>query len=123
MAEEKREKYRWIDAITKLIELTQTGKLVWTRATDEYIPKHRKLTTVVFIANYNDKLLRLYGAEPYAQHWNTEDVILEFITPDGNTLWQFPETSAINSLLYAVQYRFAGVNEFLNEILEERVAS
>lgn len=134
MAEEKKEKNRWVDAITRMIELTQEGKLRWSA---EYIPvpDNGDRTMLAFQARYKDKLIRLYKGEVRIEYdsltlfreglyrkelpnWATK-VVLEFVNTDGETLWTFPEVDALSDLLSAVQYQVAGVGDFLDEIFSD----
>jgi hypothetical protein len=127
MGEEKKEKNRWVDAVTRMIELTQQGKLPWSV---EYLPAPDEddKQIVAFQSLYKDKLIRLYKKTVRVQHdretmfprstWTTK-VFLEFINADGETLWTFPEVDALSDLLSAVQYQVAGVADFLDEIFNE----
>jgi hypothetical protein len=135
MSEEKRDKNRRADSISLMIELTQQGKLEWRNAIEPELPSDEDRMSAVFISEFKDKKLRLYakrvevsriermstsalvagmfGTEPPA--WKNITV-LEFINNVGETLWAFPNSGALSDLLNAVQYRVAGVNEFLAEI-------
>jgi hypothetical protein len=136
MAEEKKEKNRWVDAVTRMIELTQQGKLIWSV---EYIPApdDGDRTMVAFLARYKDKLIRLYKGRIRLEYddlarvretmfpsptWATK-IVLEFVNTDGETLWTFPEVEALSDLLSAVQYQVAGVGDFLDEIFNDAEVS
>jgi hypothetical protein len=133
---------RFVTAVAKLIDLTQKGELRWSlpeagEQADEHISQ-------IFIAHYHDKILKIYkrtfkayrkkravtladlvinlgspsgerGIEPY---WES-DVVLEFINPDGMTIWTFPQMRILQDLLAAVQYQVAGVEDFLDDILRD----
>ena len=52
---------KWVEAITKLIKLTQEGKLEWLpgRHDKDHGRDDMKIESV-FVSNYKDKTLRLY---------------------------------------------------------------
>ena len=122
---------RFLEAIAKLIELTQTGKLRW----DAYPPDETlkvypddRLSTV-FETNYQGKKLRLYrrtfsprGAPMFDAIIGKKDwqsvVILEFLAENGAVLWRFPTMPILDDLLSAVQYQTAGVDEFIDTLLK-----
>lgn len=127
------EKNKWIDAVAKLIKLTQEGKLNW--AVDEppasFSKRPNSRVDVVFQTTYGDKRLRLYERRyqedtidfdefemrPVQKVEWRKDVILEFTDDAGNSLWAFPFIEALNDLVAAVQYQVAGVKDFLAELL------
>ncbi len=132
---------KWIDAVGKLLQLTQDGHLEWEpRDPPAYLnlQPDRKRVEVVYEAHYKDRTLRLYqfsykvekpraslsalrdlGAyfdQPDYPYW-TSKTVLELLDTSGFGAWTFPETEAIDHLLIAVSYQVAGVKEFLDEIL------
>lgn len=139
MSEEK-DRNRWVDAVTRMIELTQQGKMHWQvvdspdKSKDD---EHR--TSAAFRANLNGRLLRLYQKKvqestlaseglhsllrpKFETIWRTK-VVLEFINAEGATLWAFPYVEALGDLLTAVQYQVAGVNDFLDNLFGETNAA
>jgi hypothetical protein len=127
MREEKIEKNKWLDAITRMIVLTQQGKLRWTL--ESLVPRPEDVTSPVFYTDFKNKIMRLYktqvnsarvvsGLFPEVPAWR-ERIILEFVTNEGASLWEFPEVSPLSDLFNAVQYQAAGVTEFLDEIFAE----
>jgi hypothetical protein len=138
------EKNKWIDAVGKLLTLTQEGQLVWTTreppASFNSLPDER--VDVVYQTRYKEKDLRLYelhykiekpkraftiiGAvvnsfddEQYS-FW-TKTTVLELLDENGLGGWTFPMMDVIGHLLAAVKYQVAGVKDFLDEILAEAV--
>ncbi|MGH9941594.1 MAG: hypothetical protein ACRD9R_04440 [Pyrinomonadaceae bacterium] len=94
------------------------------------MPADENIVSAVFITEFNGKRLRLYtkqveafqsevlSSETQARlfgKWRTVQV-LEFINDESESLWKFPKVGALSDLLDAVQYRVAGVSEFLAEI-------
>ena len=136
---------KWIDAVAKMIKLTQEGILIWeAEKLKDYLKKNQDDSIdLVFGTTYKNKRIRLYRRtykayrfpknfgisevtlarilagniekEPY---WATE-VVLDFVSDDGLTLWTYPEVSALSDLLSAVQYQVAKVKDFLNELLSD----
>lgn len=125
-------KDKFVEAVTKLIKLTQEGEIEWRSA--NLVRDDIKVESV-FKAEYKDRLLRIYKyvykvekpspvlishrifahKEEYP-YWETS-VTLELIERNGLSLWKFPYTNALYDLLQAVQYQVAGVDEFLDEII------
>jgi len=131
-----------INAIVKLNNLTQDGKIKWRTIQPRPSLNRDKdsIVDLVYTAKYNNKRLGLYENKfkvenaPYASlsgsldsifgsvkypHWQTR-VVLEFIDEDGNNLWTFPEVQGLNDLLSTVKYQIAGVDEFLDSFLDEK---
>lgn len=130
---EKKDKF--VEAVTKLIKLTQEGELQW-RSGD--ISRYDIKVESVFITEYKDRLMRLYkyvykvqqpgpftlthgifGSKREYPYWETS-VKLEFIDSNGRTVWEFPSTPALFDLLEEVQYQVAEVDEFLDDIMAEK---
>jgi len=128
---EKKDKF--VEAVTKLIKLTQEGKMKWRSVN---LVRHDIKVESAFITKYKDRLMRLYkyvhkveAPTPYVSgvfstykgeypYWETS-VTLEFIDSNELSLWKFPYTSALIDLLQAVQYQVAEVDEFLDDIMAE----
>jgi hypothetical protein len=135
------EKNRWIDAVGKLLQLTQDGALDWKpKDPPSYLnlQPDRKRVEVVYEAQYKDRRLRLYqfsykvekprsslGAfkelsayleRPDYPYW-TRKTVLELLDQSGFGAWTFPETEVLDDLLAAVRYQAAGVTQFLDDIL------
>jgi hypothetical protein len=127
------EKNKWVDAVAKLIQLTQEGELKWTIDEPPTLFSKRPNTRVevVFVAKYGEKSLRLYERRFQEEFIDFDEfemrpvpkvewrkvVVLEFIDDNGNGLWAFPSVEALNDLMSAVQYQVAGVKDFLTELL------
>ncbi len=124
---------KYIDVIAKMIDLTQSGRLVWKAHlpsdTLKVYPDDKVST--VFVTKYQGKTLRLYQrtykvrqvpslirAAVGDNEW-LKEVVLEFLSEDGSSLWAFPQMAILKDLLSTVRYKVAGVDEFINEILEE----
>jgi hypothetical protein len=138
--ETKTEKRKWVDAVTRMIELTQQGEMRWVPVEPYGISEKENRTSAVFRSSYKDKTLRIYEKQvqerqralddegglaaltllrPKYQYVWVNQVVLEFIDGNGNALWTFPRVGALRDLLSAVQYQAAGVNEFIDDLFEE----
>ncbi len=137
-----------VDAIAKLIKLTQDGKIAWiSQPTDEVFKQFPdEEIGPVFGTIYAGKQLRIYRRrykykpsrspsrvnfaasfwlpgrirlqDPMPGTWMTE-TILEIIDDQGVALWTFPNHSMLSDLFSAVQYAAAGVKEFFADVLNE----
>jgi hypothetical protein len=110
---------QWVNAVAKLTELTQQGKLNWR----SIIAEESNLAGPVFVTTYKEKKLRL------KQVWQLDlqgfirekrrVVRLEFVDAADAALWAFPENPALDDLYRAARFQAAGVQEFLTDILKD----
>ncbi len=107
MANEKIERNKWIDAVGKLLALTQGRKLVWRVTYGQ--AKGWDPPPTLYEASYGSKTLRLSGYRLY------------LVEPESNAAWEFPETEATAHLLEAVKYQVVGVGGLLDDLLAEAV--
>ena len=142
------ERNKWIDAVIKLLELTQEGNLHWDLYGVGIQPLFEEnegvALSAIFTTSYNGKNLRLYkerykrpkrqtisesvtaiglslaGGEPppTPMLWDSR-IRLEFVTEEGASLWSFPDMAPLEDLLETVQYQVAGVKDFLDDLLSE----
>jgi hypothetical protein len=127
------ERNKWIDAVAKLIELTQDGELVWEAQEPPFSFSKRPnfSAEVVFVCKYGEKNLRLYEKRiheevddfdefemrPFTKIEWKRIIVLEFVDANANSLWAFPKVEALKDLFSAVQFQVAGVKDFLAELL------
>lgn len=126
---------RWVESVVKMIKMTQSGKLRWR---PDHFPSPPNLDTHItdiYSTVYKGKQLRIYkikqkrlrtlfdavldSSKPVGEAYWTTETVLEFTTGEGDQLWRFPEETPINDLLTSVKYQVAGVNDFLDEILND----
>jgi hypothetical protein len=129
------EKNKWIDAVAKMIKLTQDGTLLWTAEPASESMKHDPddRIMVVFRGSYKGTYLRLYRRTYKTTHpamgilgalgseetnWRSQ-VILDLVDRTGLILWTYPQVSPLDDLLSAVQYQAAGVKDFLDDLLSD----
>lgn len=130
-----------IEAIGKLIQLTQKGKVEWNSVDPDVVQSHppEDMVNSVFICNYKDKLLRIYHRKyksypglglsffsineksPKEKKWFSE-VVLELIDDSGNSVWQFPKERILHDLLDAVKYKASGASDVIQSLLDENNA-
>jgi hypothetical protein len=104
-----KEKNTWIDAVTKMIKLTNSGKLRWESRDDNDIAK----IPPVLYTTYKQHQLKLY------KHMMRPLPTLEMIGENDVTLWTFPKIEALADLFKAAKFQIAGVKNFLDGILNE----
>ena len=100
------EKNKWIDAVARLIALTQEGKLVW-RTRNEFDDND---VHTMYEADYAGKILRLRGYHS-----------LYLVDQATDVEWDFPDSEAISHLMEAVKYQLVRAGDFLDELLAKAV--
>lgn len=128
------DKIKYVDAVTKLIKLTQENKIKWESGNKQKLMKEKPDIQIesVFVAEYNDKRLRLYQCsyekpkdallEAFGGISKEEWVIdtrLEIIDSYENSLWKFPSINALSDLFRSIQYQVAGVKTLIDDLLKE----
>lgn len=125
------EEARWIDAVTRMIELTQSGELRWELG-DNPAPGRGDPTTPPYYARYKDRGYRLQGRWveilPFSfLSWqpvrDREAVALDMVDRKGRSLYRVPNVSPVRDLLRAVQRQTADPNAAIQDLLEDRVES
>lgn len=131
---------KWVDAITRLTKLTQEGKFEWTSARPGgvLVDDDSQQIESCFIGTYKNKKLRIYKKrfkveepnrgmmsglmfDPFHRkypYW-TAQVYLEVIDEYGQSVWTFPDVSALRDLFAAVKYQASGVRDLLEDLLNE----
>ena|ERR1051325_6979228 len=99
------ERNKWIDAVGKLIALTQERKLLWRSGPFDWLE-----------TDYAGKTLRLFTHnDDYGNRLTT----LQLQEPGSGQIWDFPDSEAIEHLMEAARYQVVGVGEFLDELLSK----
>lgn len=127
---------RWIEAVTRMIELTQSGELEW-QIGESYGPERGDPTTPPYVAEYKDRRYRIQGRWVRTSTHQTvvlndiakwfkaesspprdgEAVRLEMIDNRGRTLYRVPSVGPVRDLLYAVQRQTADPDAALQDLL------
>ena len=105
----------WVRAVASLIRSTEEGKIKWKSG--EAPESLSSQTDVVFTAEYEGKMLRLYTD---SSRYVSGEVILE-IGDEAEAGWYVvpvPKTQAAWELLESIKYQVYGVNDFLSKILK-----
>ena len=108
---------QWVNAVAKLTEITQQGRLKWAS-----IGRVSGTIGPSFVTNYKNRNLRLSRVSRHelGEFAMVREVTqLEFIDDSGNALWSFPESAALDDLYQAAKFQAAGVQDFLTDILKE----
>ena len=120
---------KWTDAILQITNLTRSGKLVWGAISPNISMKRdpEDRVEVAFETVYKEKKLVLFRRaremssmlSPFNnQRWERETV-LALADEFNQVQWAFPATDASEGLLSAVQYKMAGVREFVDAVLAD----
>jgi hypothetical protein len=127
---------KMLEAVVKLIQLTQTGRLKWRAGEPDESMKLEADDRIdsVYTTDYNGRRLEIYrrtwivyqGAGglmgfadvPDFERRLKEQVVLRLATPEGN-FWTFPQNSALHDLMNAVAFKVTDAKGFLDEILGE----
>ena len=131
-------KNKWIDAVGRLLQITQQGSLKWEPVKPlPYLNSELSdsRVDVVYEGEYKDRTLRLYEKRYKVQKPNplfatlafdqrdypywTSKTVLELLDENELSPWAFPNSQVLDDLLDAVRYQVSGVKDFLNEILAE----
>lgn len=131
---------RVLEAVVKLIQLTQKGELEWRsdKPDESMMLGERDTVGPVYTTDYKGRTLQVYrrawvdplagGALAKRNTWGqfgaltppelNEQTVLRLATPEGG-FWTFPQNSALNDLMNAVAFKVTDANGFLDEILNE----
>ncbi len=126
MTDETSEKYKWVDAVVRLIELTREGKLLWKVESEAQTPFDLERASAVFSTEHDRQKLRLYAIKASIGYrmetYQETKTILDVVNEKGERLWSFPDVVALSSLLETVGYQVSGMSSFLKNINRESEA-
>lgn len=121
---------RWLDAVIRMIELTQSGDIEWTVG-GKSAPGEGRLTTPPYYTEYRGKTYKLEERLIEAQRPTTMPqflrafgsserdyrvVNLDLVGPNGLSLYSVPDVSALGDLLDTVQKQTAA-DDALHDLL------
>lgn len=121
-------KEQTIEAVSRLIELTQSEEMVWTSGGDAPARVGRPYTPPYY-GKYKNRRWRIQGeireksliGRTFLSNFDTNDhfkrVIVELVDGGNRTLFELPDVPNLGSLLREVQRQSAKPNEVLEELL------
>lgn len=119
------ERHIWIEAIWKLLSLTQKRQLKWRNNYPQGpLPGHSLgRVDVVYETEYKEKTLRLFESKFPVERgifsgvdWESE-AVLQLVDSSGLSVWTFPHYEVTEHLLNAVRYQVTEVGDFIQELL------
>jgi|GEM_PF-1907632 len=114
--------------ITKLIQETQKGSIIWNSYVDEEIKliDEGEVIDKVYTTEYKNRKFRMfrykykeYGGGflgPDKDYWRS-DVKLEILDKFDYPEWEFPSDNSLNDLYETVRYKVANVKSLFDDIL------
>jgi len=112
--------------ITKLIQETQRGTIIWESSTDKTgitLPFDGEVIDKIYISTLNDVRFRIFRFRfkefdsDLVNFYFESSIRLEIIDNDGFSEWEFPSDNSLNDLYEAVRYKVADVNKLIDNIL------
>jgi hypothetical protein len=119
------ERNKLVDAIWKLLSLTQKRQLKWRNNYPQGpLPGHSLGRVDVFYeTEYKGKTLRLFESKFPVERgifsgvdWESE-AVLQLVDSSGASVWTFPHSEVTEHLLSAVRYQVTEVGDFIEELL------
>jgi hypothetical protein len=124
------EEEQWINAIARMIELTQSKELKWELG-ESPAPGRGDPTTPPYYADYKGRTYRLQGrwveamSNPFMpsrlRNWvgprDREAITLEMVDDQGRSRYRVPSVSPLRDLLHAVQKQTADPDAALKDLL------
>lgn len=125
-----------VEALSKLVELTQEGKIEWTASSEHYSTPQDWLVVAAFkgqwegwklrITKFNRKIepealsltsISIALGRPTKPYWKTQ-YKLDIVDDRGMELYSFPTSSVVSDLFETIQYQAAGVSGFMDKLLD-----
>lgn len=125
-----KEKDKITEALAKLIQQTQDGKLKWIaiETPRDLISGTEDIVDTVYEADKGNRCMRLfpyktrYYTDEEVYHW-IDNVALEISDKSESSWWRFPSHQIIWDLLDAVKFRTVDVEGFINDLFSEENGS
>ena len=114
--------------VFKLNKETKEDKILW-RITDFTKPAligTEELMDAIYVTNVLKKNIRLfrlkirYFTDEYEYEW-AESFRLELVDDNGNSLYKFPDDSAISDLYDTVKYKTSNIADLFNDFLKDSI--
>lgn len=118
-----------VEVVTRLIELTQEGKMVWEPSRNASPPRVGEPTTPPYYAAYNGQRWRVQGEmqkdqeffspfpiSPFPRNSRREVVHLELVDGRERALLSVPDVPNLEDLLEAVQGKSASADDVVERL-------
>ncbi len=111
--------------ITKLIQETQRGTIIWQPKKDQKIilPFDGEVIGKVYLTQYKGTNFRMFRfrykdfESDLLTYYYDSAIRLEILDENGDLDWDFPSDNSLNDLYETVRYKVAGVNKLIDNIL------
>ena len=114
-------------AVIRFLEQTQQSRLKWgvSDPVNDLTQTGETVVRAIYISEKDGRLLRLYKFKVRSytdeDEWHWEDgVALEVSDAEHRAWWRFPHSPVIWDLLEAVTFKSAGIDAFINKVVEEK---
>jgi hypothetical protein len=116
-------KLEWTDALEKIIILTKSGNLNWSK--NQFLTSIRENDSVdiIYSTSVMNHIIIVYEYryKKYSDEdnwdWDNE-VAIEFVDLEGNLEWQWPTMPNRFNLIDAIRYNISGAGNFLRDFLK-----
>lgn len=138
---------QYIEAMAKLLFLTQQGKVEWKPIDPNliFINTDKNRVSSAYTCSYKEKNLRIYERNYKPAVYDTRnlglgafvtssgsidstalgnrdlvsEVILEIVDDKNNPLWQFPKEKILKDLLETVRYKISGAQDLIQSLISD----
>ena len=127
---------KWEEAISRLLEFTQDGKLEWDVVSPDQFLRDEDITGAVLLVKYKEKYLLLYSKAYWYVTGNIGNVLAAFSGQSEKTkgyrpelsvydmteeviVYKFPYSELVDDLYKAAAYNAAKIDELISSILDE----
>ncbi len=120
----------WVAAISKLLRLTQEGRLAWKSVSPEFLPPDEE-AEFAYVTEHLGKRIRIYEVRrkvPVRRGYATgvfensewdRAVKLEFVDESDRPLYSPGYVEGLADLLDAVRYKTTNIDGFLEKLASE----
>jgi hypothetical protein len=115
-----------IEIVDKLIELTHHGVIEWEKySPPSYLVGPDSNVDLVYAVNYLNRTIQIYRRDfkyyldEIQYTWDYE-IVIEFVSNNGERLGRFPNTPNASELLAAIQYQNPEIKNFYKDIFGQK---
>ncbi len=128
---------KFVATVTKLIQLTQDGKLIWSAAANPKIAEEANNVSLIeryalpkrleyaYTAKYKDATFLIYKIGNASDFLGTnlssglQTIFLHIVDNNGDSIWKFPDIKSLKDLAESIKFQTAGVNKIIDDLLKE----